>query len=297
MHESPGRDQITPFALDHWWERAQEVQHPVLRGRYADLVWDLSRRTERKPPIDAARLLIDAYIAAAERDLAGHVILGQDLLRRALDVAMSIKDVTRVAAVRDAILAFERRTAQNELLGTWGFAFDQLIEPGNVSLTGEQENSVIAALETRLATSATTSGGDPFAAESAATRLARYYRRKQRGDDVARVLRLYTTRFQTAAKTVAPLVGLAWIERVHELLREFGLGEDARALGPLLQRLGEETRDNLHPITAEVRIPRETFEAFVAEVSAGTIEDALDRITAHFLHQRGEVEVQVKQLA
>ena len=48
MHESPGRDQITGFAIDYWWNRAQTVRHPVLRGRYADLVWDLSRRAERK---------------------------------------------------------------------------------------------------------------------------------------------------------------------------------------------------------------------------------------------------------
>lgn len=296
MYESPGRDQITGFAIDYWWNRAQMVRHPVLRGRYADLVWDLSRHAERRPPIEAARLLIDSHVATASQDLAGHVIEGQQLLRRALDVALSIRDATRVTAVRDAILAFEERTGQDEMLGTWGFAFDELVEPANIPLESEQEAAIIAGLESRL-TRAAEKGANPFAVETSATRLARYYRRRQQRADVERVVRSCAECFAKAAETVAPLVGLAWMERVHELLREFGLGEDAKALGPLLQRLGEQTRDNLHSIAAEVTIPREKFEAFVDEMTKGSLEEALDRIAGHFLHQRGEVEAQVRQLA
>ena len=150
------------------------------------------------------------------------MIEGQQLLRRALDVALSVKDTTRVRGVRDAILAYEERTGQDEMLGTWGFAFDELLEPANIPIEPEQEAAIIAGLEARLVRAAER-GGDPFAVEASATRLARYYRRKQQREHVGRVVRLCGETFANAAGAVAPLVGLAWMERVHELLREFGL--------------------------------------------------------------------------
>lgn len=296
MYESPGRSQITDFALDYWWRRAQAVQHPVLRGRYADLVWDLSRLVGTKAPIDAARLLIDSHVTTASQNLADSEIEGQGLLRRALDQALSISDKTRVATVRDTILAFEERTAQDGLPGTWGFAFDELVERGNIPLEPDQEAAIIGGLEARLART-TAQPGEPFVAEAAATRLARYYRRTQRRVDVERVVRLCAEYFGKATETVQAMVGLAWMERVHELLREFGLAEDAKTLGPVLQRLGEKTRDNLHSVAAEVNIPREKFEAYLDEMTKGSLDEVLDRIAARFLHSRGEMEAQVRRLA
>lgn len=292
MFESPGRDQITPFAIEYWWNRAQSTKHPILRGRYSDLTWDLSRHVGLKPPIAAARLLIDCHIAACEQDLGGHLMGRHVLLGRALDVALSVRDQGRVAQVRDAIIALEKRTAADQMLGSWGFAFDQLLESNSVPLEDSQEAAIIADLELRLA-----GARDPFAAEAAGTRLARYYRRKQKSPDVGRVLRLYGACFESASVEAAPLVGLAWMERVHELYREFGLAGDAKALGPLLQRLGEQTRDGLHAVTAEVKVPRAEFDAFVTQLTSGSFNDALDRIAVQFLQQRGEIEAQIQRLA
>ncbi len=52
--------------IAHWAERAQNIAHPVLKARYADLVWEMAPAiadTRRDPAM--ARLAIDAYLASA----------------------------------------------------------------------------------------------------------------------------------------------------------------------------------------------------------------------------------------
>jgi hypothetical protein len=50
--------------------RANEVKHPVMKARYADLVWDFSRpAAQKKPAIMFARTAIDSYLQAADEGL------------------------------------------------------------------------------------------------------------------------------------------------------------------------------------------------------------------------------------
>jgi hypothetical protein len=44
--ESPSLEKITPDVIAYWVERARASRHPILRMRYADLVWEFGRRAK-----------------------------------------------------------------------------------------------------------------------------------------------------------------------------------------------------------------------------------------------------------
>src|SRR5207244_5816543 len=87
---------LDPAIVKYWETRMTTAKHPLLRARYADLVWDLSKAAcGLKPPIDAARLAIDGYVAASALADADSAMAASDRLQRGLRIAVSVGDQTR----------------------------------------------------------------------------------------------------------------------------------------------------------------------------------------------------------
>lgn len=109
---------LTAEIVDHWEQRADNLTHPVLKGRYADLVWDLSRdAANRKANIRFARLAIDSYIASVADSRNPETHDDVEALKRALQLAISIKDGDKTALVKGMMLA--RFDAEVQTDGWW----------------------------------------------------------------------------------------------------------------------------------------------------------------------------------
>jgi len=66
----PDLTEIDADYVEHWEARAQAASHPVLKARYADLVWDLKREvTGVVPDPMYARVAVRAYLDAVTRRL------------------------------------------------------------------------------------------------------------------------------------------------------------------------------------------------------------------------------------
>jgi hypothetical protein len=103
--------------LKYWEKRMAAVTHPLLRARYADLVWDLSKKScDAKPPIEAARIAIDGYVAASRLADKKTDMQASDRLQRGMKLAVSIGDTVRSEQARDALVDLFTRV--NE---TWGW--------------------------------------------------------------------------------------------------------------------------------------------------------------------------------
>ena len=205
LYESPSITAVTPEILDYWQARSQEAQHPILQCRYADLVWDFSPQIcSSTADIICAQTAIDSTMRIAHEHLYEYESIAIDKLEHALSVALNINDPKRVRNVIEAVIQFEDTTGNIEHLGTWGFAYDILIEDRKIPITDEERGLIIAGLEKNLAAVASTASNeeelDPFAAEHAALRLASYYRRVNRPEDVRRVLQTYANAFLVMAK-------------------------------------------------------------------------------------------------
>ncbi len=299
--ESPSIKLVTQEIIRYWQERTTTATHPILRCRYADLIWDFTKPIlGENPDVSFARIVIVETLIIVEKSLCkykGHMITK---LARALSLALSIKDKTKVEVVRDTMIAFEDRIAQDDLCGLWGFSFDYLIENKKVPFTQEQERKIIEDLEARLKRTSSNEEGctlRPHASEAAAMRLARYYYKGNKVEDARRVLRLYGKAYVMESEKSGGLAGLSWLQKVFEVFYANGMKEDANALTERIRELGKQSNEEMQAISVETTITREEMEQFVSDMAKGTFNECLSRITGYFISDPEEIEEQVKELA
>lgn len=299
--ESPSIKKVTKEIIEYWTERAKTTKHPVLRARYADLVWDFNKVVTDEPPhYSIAHIVIDSIIEISQGNHHTRKTSIIKKLKRALNLAILLNDSSRVERIRDAIIDYEDSITQDSKLGLWGFAYDLLFENDKVELTGEQKQKIINDLEghlLRASQSANKEEIDPWAVETAALRLAKYYRKVGRGEDTKRVIIAVGDTFIQASSEASALQASAWLQRVHTTFKKFGLTDEAEEISIKLREVGEKAKSELKPISHTMEISRKEMKAYIAALTDGEIDDVLTRITAHYIPKKSEVEKQLKELA
>jgi hypothetical protein len=284
---------IEQTVLAYWRHRMGEARHPILRARYADLLWDLSRAAGAKPPIEAARTAADSY--AAFGPLAGEhsMITALDRLQRGLQIALQIKDERRIECVRDAL--FELFTRVNH---TWGWVnlLDTFEYFGNVRLTNSQRDAITAGLEAHIANVAgRPQGAQPVETLHVAGRLARYYRRLGREEDACRVIRASGQAVERAAAAANAMLGHAWLDDVYRVYRINNLDEDAARVLLAARARGVEAETQMARVTSSVEIDREELKRFTDDITEGGLETAIQRIVAYFLPDLDQLSRQLQE--
>lgn len=299
--EYPSVKKVTEQIIAYWINRAKVANHPILRARYADLVWDFQKSvTNEAPHYSVAHIVIDNTIDIAQRNCYQPQVNVIRKLKRALSLAITLNDNTRVEKVTAAIISYEDTVTDDSKLGLWGFSYDLLFENDKVNLTDGQKQKIIADLEghlLRASQSAKPEELDPWAVNSAALRLARYYRKIRQTDDTKRVLVSMGNAFIQVGSKASALQSSAWLQHVHAIYRDFGLKAEAEEISVKLRELGEKVRSELKPISHTMEISREKMERYVAKLTEGELDEALARTAIHFVPKKSEVEKQIKELA
>jgi hypothetical protein len=293
VHEVPALAQVTPAWIAYWTHRCQAAGHPVAASRYADLVWSLWRAAGApRPKVDVAHRAIDCYIASVRQSLHQYLGFDENAMARSLDLARLIGDKARARSAVEAILWYQETEVDAELPGTWVVAFDLLLEDGADELTAPELTRLETDLEAHYGRclEQMRDHGTLYPALDMGRRLAEHYRRTGRRADVVRVLGGLATEMPAAAAKPAPLVGHAWLQQVDQVLRDFGLEEERQALDRPMRDLGAATVQGLHAITAEVKLPKEKVEAYIASFLARSDEDCLRMIAGHFISTREELD-------
>ena len=272
----PSRAALTPAMIDYWAKRARSCPHPVLRGRYAKLVWDLARLiSDGESDYQMAQIAVDAATEIPKKDAAKNELHCIRELQIALFLAHSLGDQDRIEAVRDAMIAYEEAVAVDEKLGLWGFSFDSFVRDGRGNASEEVQASLIQQLEERLSRLADVKRetADPWKVGAAVKRLASYYRKKERNEDAARVLRVLAETFDRAASAVEPMRGYAFLEQSHAVMSSFGLTDVADSIAVKLRELGPQVRDSLKEVEIEGEIDgkemRENIDKVLSGVTSG----------------------------
>lgn len=294
----PRLGQITPDVITYWQHRAQKPIHPVLKARYAGLVWDFSKRqVGLTAPIEMAHTQIDSIVQIARERLQESSVSIITKLTRALDLATRLSDTARTIIVADAMMEYEDHVAQDDMIGLWGFSFDALIDNKGVPLSSDTYLKLTSDLESRLdrvSGSASECKINPWAAEAAATRLARHYRRHNKAHEVRRVLLKYRDAFLQKGKSEDAILASAWLQQVHAVLRDFGLANESDQLLKDIRELGPKASKQLISVSAEMEITHEEMQQYVAEMLEGDMTSVLQRIAIRYIPSRTRAEQELK---
>lgn len=188
----PDIKDVTIEIFEYWKLRAKEVKHPICQARYADLVWDFSKKvTGKRVSVDFARIAINAYLKAAESVNEETQMLARKYVERALSLSLELKDKKQVETVKQAFFSLYDRILKPSASGTWKFLFDFLYENKKVFLTDEERNKIIQSLENILQICSDPSNKDNFChyvAQEAAERLVKHYKKLNDQNEIKRVV-------------------------------------------------------------------------------------------------------------
>ncbi|MCK5024868.1 MAG: hypothetical protein KAR56_04550, partial [Thermoplasmata archaeon] len=220
MMESPSLALVDSEMLQYWTQRAKSAKHPILKARYAGLVWDFNKKVNDSPPdIQMAHVRIDAICDIVRGNCHKFKTDVITKLKHALELAISINNEKRIAKVRDAIIAYEDDVAEDSKCGLWGIAYDCLWNNKKVSLAENHKCKIITDLEDRLQRVANPSDEKniaPWAAEAAAIRLAKHYRREDRQEKVRRVILTYGQVFERISESASAMLAMKWLQDVEQ---------------------------------------------------------------------------------
>lgn len=295
---SPDIAGTPPLVLVHWAERARSLKHPVLKARYADLVWDMAVSiggTRRDP--NMARLAIDSYLDSVGPDQREELHERFEAALRAFDLARQINDGERIARAREALMVLHREAMAANVGNIW-LAFDRLMEDRRSRLTDEQCDELIGDLEKHVARCAdrSTQTFDPHACRDSASRLIKYYTKRHRSDDVKRLRAVTAGAFEHFAAMSSPMLAAAVLQTAVDEYRDAGMLDDSRRMRILMQQKIGESRSEMGTISHEVRIKKDDIERFLESVVLDDLGQTFVRLAAEFLLKRKELEDQVQRI-
>jgi hypothetical protein len=296
----PTASDLTVDMLAYWEEGAARPIHPVIRVRYADLVWEWKKRvTGESPAVTIAHAVVEATLDMVSRGMHAEPLEQLRRLDRALTLAARVRLSSHFENVVLAIMGLQKDVIDDHI-GLWIQPFDLLLSRKLPALPSGVEEAVIQDLEERLLRYS--GAGDkghlnPPAAKEAAERLARYYQQKGKRDDQVRVLKAYGAAYLAITSEENPLVSCAWLQQLLLTYRSHGLRDDAAAISQRLKELESHVHRDMKEIRVSAEISEEEVEQAFGAVLAGTMTEALHQIALRYLPSPDDVKQQLREMA
>ena len=299
--EYPSIQMVTSEMLTYWQERATKAKHPILKVRYADLVWDFSKKIAQKNPnFQLAHIVIDETIKIAKQHCHKSKTTVITKLKRALNLALLINDSQKVNNVKEAIISYENQLSKDKLPGLWGFSFDLLINNSKIKISDVTIEKIIQDLENhldRVSDFTDKDNFDPWAAKDASDRLARYYKSLGQQENLTRVLIQYGFAFEKASEHALPLQASFWLQGVYSVFMEYGLRKEAEKIAIKIQELGPQINEGLHPISHEITVSKKEMEDYINSIIDDDLETTFMRIASNFVPRKDAMKRELYELA
>src|SRR5690606_16088960 len=188
-------------------------------------------------------------------------------LKRALSIAIFLKDNNLIQQCKETIIKFENLVSIDNLPGIWGYAFDLLVFNKKAGLSQEEEVAIIDELEAKLERLLSVDAGtlvhNIWAAQNAATRLGDYYRKKTDKVGVKRVITRFAKSSELASSnaSVAEIAGNA--EELYKLYIRYTLKEEAAEMLLKVREASSKVPAAMKGLGAEINIPNEKIRQYL----------------------------------
>ncbi|ACU04001.1 DUF4209 domain-containing protein [Pedobacter heparinus] len=252
------------------------------------LVWDFTKYvTEKKPLATVARIYINALNRIANERYYKVEVYVFTKLKRALSIAILLKDKVLISECKNTIIAFEDTVSVDNLPGIWGHAFDMLVFNKQVGLTVSEEKSIIDELEAKLHRLLSFDQPDLihyiWAAQNSATRLGDYYRKKSDKTAVKRVISKFALSSILANKdsSVAQVAGNA--EEIYKLYMKYNMKEEAADMLLKVRDHSTKVPAEMKRVGAEITIPNEKLKEYLDGMTSGSLEESLYRLLITYI--------------
>lgn len=289
MVEYPSLKLVTEEILRYWESRANSAVNPILKARYAGLVWDFQEKVlGSKPSYKICILYIEALTLIATGKFYKRDVCVFIKLKRALELACSHRHAVLIEAAKIALIEFEDQVAVDDMGGLWGYCYDLLLFNKAIKLSLEEENKIINDLEQRLRLliqnelDFNNNNRNPI--KFAAERLSKYYKKYKRISDLNRIVSLVGDQYENWLLQESGLKKNFLLEDLRLFYLNYGLIENAEAILNKIRENSASVSSELKEMKFEYKIPNDVIQEYINPILVSNeIHDILHKIAVRHI--------------
>lgn len=288
---------ITPEIVEYWESRTNVTRNPILKARYAGLVWEFKKTVSgAKPNIAIARYHIESLIQIAEGNYFEHSVYHIAKLERAIVLSkkLSLND----------LLIQSKETLRNvsndeddQNIGIWASPFRISMDYPNV-YTKEEQTELVASLQARFDRIANESLANsvehkpnPWLLMNLADALAPYYTAQQNNDLIAESYRKIKAAFDAISGQLSKLQLVGNLTRLYERYLKHHLPKaETDALNVQITEAGRNIQDEMQVFRQDITIKREEVEAVVNSVLNDDFEQTFGVFAYTYIPRKDQSE-------
>jgi len=266
MLHDPDIRHLTAESVQRWKQRATITTDPVVRARFADVVWDLERAITGTGVRSQqfARLAVDAYLQGVDEERFGAPIASTFPLHRALMIATELNDANLMRLVATRILVLGEGAPLTSI-GIWSMPSSSFLK--NRSIPADLRQRMLDQLEGRLANASQM--GNEHACYVAGTALLKYLRPIEEKSQRQRVVRIVGDAHRRSAEHWPSMRAIGILRSIAMLYEQESLGEEARELQLYIERRGEAAHLEMKRFEYTISIDEEHATAQINRILAG----------------------------
>jgi hypothetical protein len=124
---------------------------------------------------------------------------------------------------------------------------------------------------------------DPWAAQGAAERLERHYRKIQKFDEVRRAAEAAGVAFEQAAGDAEPLLAVAWLQPVYEKYRDLRMQVAASRVHLALEARSKAAPASMKRLEVPINVSRDEVNQSIETLTDGGLTKALLKVAVGFI--------------
>lgn len=295
-------DTITPEIIEYWEKRITEAQNPILKARYAGLVWEFKQRiTGNKPKFDIARAYIQSLIDITKGEYMPHRISGVEKIKRAIILSASLNDTALLEEAKNALRQLIEIDNNDDNFGIWGVPY--IIGNKNPKIYNETEQvSIMADFQTRfnrifnMPLTNPEKKPNPWLLMDIATILSDYYFKHKQIEKIPELYHKVELAFESISDNLMNLQLVFNLKRVLKSYQKFGLKDEADALNLKIAGYGCKIKNEMAVIGHDFQITKEQMENVINVCLREDIEETFIRFTNFFIPNRASDEEELKNL-
>jgi hypothetical protein len=302
--DAAGKDHLFPDVamvdaeiIEQWCSRVQTTRHPLLRARYADLAWEVTRFRKdlaRRPDVAMARSAIDGYLDAVDGTLFVDDIYAWNYVERAIELAASIGDQGRVQRAKAILFKFRAACeSRDPRYAFWRFHEIAWGQARVLGLTDTDRAEIVQVLESQLAFRSRIEDPqnfDPHLATTAAEALKLWRDFAGQKDEANRAAHTAGEAFEAAAAQATGLTAIAWLTDQLARYRQLGDQEGVSRMERAIRARAQEAQSEMKRISVPLNLNPEEFDAWADRVAGENLDEALKRFGAVGIVRRDSTE-------
>lgn len=293
----PDITEVTVFMMQYWQHRAEFSTHPILKARYAGLVYEFSLRVSgQKVSHKISIMFAKALLDTVKQNLIEVFAYKTEKLKKALSVALKMNNINLVNEVKDTILQLEESVPMTETKNFWTFSFDLLLNVKKKTLSDAEETALINRLQQRFIHFL---AADSEAAWEAATRLCSYYHAKQDKNKVLQVLTELEMALLASMEGQPVFQRVHGYERLHKSFDQYGFRVKAIKLLTLIRKVSRNAESEMNSVSGSATVSQADIDILVNRFLQFQGDQLFVTLAIHFslneaaIHK--EVETSAKQ--